>query len=153
MQDVLNHSIFGNTILGYLSLSGFVIGGLLVVYFFKRYVLGKLKGWAGATETSIDDALIKAIEKFLVPIFYFGVFYIALHTLALSADFQHGLKLAAIVLTTVLVVRFAISAINFGLQAYLNKSADFCKDCLDNLFKHIKKIREYVGYLSKKYSE
>lgn len=124
MQDMLNYSIFGNAIFNYLSSLGIFIGGMIAVYVFKKYILGRLKKWADATHTSIDDLLVKAIEKSLVPIFYFGVFYISLHTLILSPDFKHGLRVTAIVLITVLAVRAAISAVNYGLQSYLEKSAD-----------------------------
>lgn len=124
MQEMLSFFIFGNTIFDYLSALGIFIGGMAVVYVFKKYILSRLKKWADATDTSIDDLLLGAIEKSLIPVIYFGVFYSALHTLDLSAGFKHGLKIAAIVLITVLVVRAAISALNFVLQSYLNKSVD-----------------------------
>ena len=124
MQDVLEYSIFGNTILGYLSSLGIFIGGIAVIHVFRKYVLSWLKKWAESTDTSIDDLLVAAAEKSLVPVFYFAVLYATLHTLKLSADFRHDLKIAAIVLFTVLVARAVISVVNFSLQAYLQKTAD-----------------------------
>lgn len=123
MQAMFDYSIFGNTILGYLSSLWIFIGGMVIVYVFKRYVLRRLKAWADSTDTTIDDLLVRVIQKSLLPVFYFGIFYIALHTLILSPDFKHGLRIAAIVLITVLVVRAVISAVNYGLLSYLNKSA------------------------------
>lgn len=124
MQAIFDYSIFGNSLLSYLLSLGIFIAGMAVVYIFKRYVLGRLKRWADSTNTSIDDLLVKAIEKSLIPVFYIGVFYISLRNLTLSPDFEHGFRIAAIVLITVLVVRAAIAAINFGLQSYLMKSVD-----------------------------
>lgn len=124
MQEIFNHSIFGNTVASYLSALGIFIGGMVAIHVFKKYVLGRLKKWADATHTSIDDLLVRAIGKFVVPIFYFGAFYLALHTLALSPDFEHGLRIAAIVLVTVMFVMAAISAVDFVLQSYIKKSAD-----------------------------
>jgi small-conductance mechanosensitive channel len=124
MQDMLNYSIFENTVFSYLSSLAIFVGGMAIVYVFKKYVLTRLKRWADSTDTSIDDLLIKAIENSLVPVFYFGVFYIALHTLILSPRFEHGLGVAAIVLITVLIVRAVIAAVNYGLRSYLKKSAD-----------------------------
>jgi len=142
MQEMFDYSVFGNTILGYLSALGIFLGGMAVVYFFKRYVLSRLKEWAESTDTSLDDVLINAIEKSLVPIFYFGVLYIALHTLVLTVGFKSGLRIAAIVLFTFLAVRAATSAVNFGLRAYLKKTDD-----LERGEKQLKGIRGLVNFV------
>lgn len=124
MQNILNYSIFGNAILNYLSVFGILVGWVAVVYVFKQYILNRLKKWAVTTDTLIDDFLISSIEKFLIPIVYFVVFYIALHTLDLSENFKHGLGIAAIIVITLLVVSALIAAVNFAIQSYLNKSSD-----------------------------
>lgn len=124
MQEMFGYSIFGNTTLDYLTSLGIFVGGMAIVYFFKRYVLKRLKKWAESTETSVDDLLVKAIHKSLVPVFYLGVFYISLHTLNLSPDFERGLGIAAIVLVTILVVRAVTAAVNYGLQSSLKGSHD-----------------------------
>jgi small-conductance mechanosensitive channel len=124
MQEILNYSIFGNSVFDYLSSLGLFLGGMVIVYIFKRYVISRLQKWADSTVTLIDDLLVKAINKSLVPVIYIGVFYTALHTLVLSPDFKHALRIAAIVLVTVLVVRAIIAAANFALGSYLKNSAD-----------------------------
>ncbi|MFA7350128.1 MAG: mechanosensitive ion channel family protein [Methylotenera sp.] len=124
MQNILNYSIFGNVILNYLSAFGIFIGGATVVYVIRKYILCRFKKWAVTTDTLIDDFLISSIEKSLIPIVYFGVLYIALHTLDLSENFKHGLGMATIILITLLVVSALISAVNFAIQSYLNKSSD-----------------------------
>lgn len=124
MQDILNDSIFGNTVLSYLTLLAIFIGGMVVVYVFKKYILSRLKKWAATTETTFDDLLVNTIDKFFVPVIYFGILYIALHTMLLSSRFQRGLDIAAVVLITVLVVRALTAAVNLGLQSYLNNSGN-----------------------------
>jgi len=140
MKEILDYSIFGNPILGYLTSLSIFIGGIVVVYFFKRYILSRLKKWAESTETSLDDLLVNAIEKSLVPVFYFGVLYISLHTLVLSAEFKNGLRVVAIVLLTFLAVRALSYAANFGLRSYLKKSDD-----LERGEKQLKGIRGLVN--------
>ena len=122
MQDFLNYFIFGNTVHDYLVASAIFIGGMAAVYVFKRYILSKLKKWAESTDTSIDDLVIKVIQKSLLPVFYFAVLYVSLHVLELSQNFKHGLKVAGIVLFTVLIVRAVISAVNYALLPFLTKS-------------------------------
>jgi small-conductance mechanosensitive channel len=124
MQSISDYSIFGNTMLGYLTALGIFAVGMAGVYAFRRYVLGRLKRWADSTQTAIDDMLIGGVEKSLVPLLYFGAFYASLHTLALSAEFAKGVKIAAIVLVTILVVRAITSAANYGLRAYLKDTSD-----------------------------
>ena len=124
MQEILDYSIFENTTLAYLSALGIFSAGIAVLYVFKNYVLSRLKKWADTTDTTIDDLLLGAIEKTLVPIFYFGVFYMSLKSLQLSHDFLRGLNIAAIVLVTVQIVRTVTAAVNFSLQAYLKKASD-----------------------------
>jgi small-conductance mechanosensitive channel len=142
MQDIFDYSIFGNTILGYLSALGILLGSMAIVYVFKQYVLSRMRKWAESTDTSIDDLLVNAIDKSLVPILYFGALYIALRTLALSTEFKNGLRIAAIVLFTVLVVRAATSAVNFGLRTYLKKSGD-----LERGERQIKGIRKLINFV------
>ena len=84
---------------------------------------------------------MNAIEKFIVPVIYLFIFYAALHTLVLSAEFEHGLKIAAIVLVTVLAVRVAISAVNFGRESYLDRSGHG-----DRSGKQLKGIRGLVNF-------
>lgn len=140
MQEIFNYSIFGNSIYNYLIALGIFIGGMAIVFIFKKYILSRLKRWAESTSTSIDDLLVRAIEKSLIPVFYFGIFYMSLHTLILSPDFKKGLSIAAIILITILIVRTIISAINHGLRTYLKKSDDS-----DEREKQIKGIRGIVN--------
>lgn len=119
MQQIFEYSIFGNMMFGYLTSLAMFIGGMAAVYFFKRYVLRRLKKWAVSTDTSIDDLLVSVVEKSFVPVFYFGVFYLALHTLTLTETFEQGLRTAAIMLLTVLVARAVISAINYGIRSHM----------------------------------
>ena len=141
MQEILDYSIFGNTTWSYLKSLAILLCGVVAVYVFKHYILGRLKKWAESTDTSIDDLLINTIEKSLVPVFYFGVLYLALHTLTLSAEFNNGLRVAAMILFTVLAVRALTSAVNFGLRSYLKKSDD-----LERGEKQIKGIRGLINF-------
>jgi small-conductance mechanosensitive channel len=140
MQEIFDYSIFGNTVFSYLSSLAMFAGGMAVVYGFKRFILRRLKQWAASTETSIDDLLVRAIEKFLVPVIYLGIFYLALHTLVISPEFEHGLRIAAVVLITVFAVRVATSAVSFGLQSYLKEASGSGE-------KQLRGIRKLVNFV------
>ena len=142
MQEIFDQSFFGNSILGYLTSLAIFIASVVVIYAFKRYVLKRLKRWAESTNTTIDDLLINAIDKSLVPILYFGALYISLHTLVLSPEFKNGLRIAAIILFTLLAVRAVTSAVNFGLRSYLKRT-----DNLERGEKQLKGIRLLLNFV------
>lgn len=123
MQSMLEHSFFGNTIYSYLSSLGLFIAGIAGVYVFKRYVLTRLKRWAESTTTKIDDLLIQALQKSLVPILYFGTLYVALHSLVLVPKIERGIDIVSIIVVTLLVVRSITTAVSFGLRSYLREEA------------------------------
>lgn len=124
MQDFFDYSIFGNTVLRYLESAGILIGALVAVYLFKRYIVTRLEKWADSTETTIDDLFVQSIEKSLVPILYFGSLYAALHTLVISQKFEHYIDIAAIIVVTLLAVRSVTTAVTFGLHSYLKDAGD-----------------------------
>lgn len=121
---MLEKIYFGNTVLNYLTSLAILLGGMAAIYVFKRYILSRLKKLAESSVTTIDDLLVKAIERTLVPILYFGVLYASIHTLHLSKDFERGFNIAAIVLVTILAVRTLTAAVHHLLRRYSNAASD-----------------------------
>jgi small-conductance mechanosensitive channel len=124
MQAMLDHSLFGNTVYSYLLALGIFVGGMAVVQVFKRLILSRLKKWADSTATTLDDLFVQSIRKTLVPVFYLGSLYAALHTLTLSPKAENGINAVGIILLTALVVRSITTAVRYGLQAYLKESTE-----------------------------
>ncbi|MEJ2614382.1 MAG: hypothetical protein P8Z35_05465, partial [Ignavibacteriaceae bacterium] len=77
MQDFLNQTYLGNTILTYITAVIIFIIGIIVINIFRKIILSRLKKWAEKTKTSIDDFLIRGIEKAVIPLLYYGAFYLA----------------------------------------------------------------------------
>jgi small-conductance mechanosensitive channel len=124
MQELLGYKVLGNTVSDFLLALGMFLGGLVFIYAFKRMILYRLKKWAEATESLLDDLLVSALQKSVIPILYFGILFVSLHALALSQRFEKFLEISAIVLVTFYVVKAIISVANFGLQSYIRSSAD-----------------------------
>ncbi len=121
MQEFLNQTYLGNTIEGYLIAFGIFVGGLIIIKITQKIILYRLKKWAERTETALDDFLIKAIEKSIVPLFYYGAFYAAISSLKLTAEFTNILKIVSLVLLTFFVVRFISSSIMFTLSYFIKR--------------------------------
>ncbi|MEJ2103422.1 MAG: mechanosensitive ion channel family protein [Ignavibacteriaceae bacterium] len=121
MQEFLNQTLWGNSAERYLIAVGILIAGIVLIKIFKSIVLYRLKKWADKTETTLDDFLIKGIEKSIVPLLYYGVFYIAVTSLTLSPQFQKILQIVSLVILTFFIVRFVSSTIMFTLTYFIKK--------------------------------
>jgi small-conductance mechanosensitive channel len=121
MQEFLNQTLWGNTAERYLIAVGILIAGIVLIKIFKTIVLYRLKKWADKTETTLDDFLIKGIEKSIVPLLYYGIFYVAVTSLILNPQFQKILQIVSLVILTFFIVRFVSSTIMFTLTYFIKK--------------------------------
>jgi small-conductance mechanosensitive channel len=121
MKEFLNQSYFGNTIETYLIALGILIGSIILIKIFKSIVLHRLKKWADKTETTLDDFLIKGIEKSIVPLLYYGAFYAGITSLTLNAQTKRIIEIVSLVLLTFFIVRFISSTIMFTLTYFIKK--------------------------------
>jgi small-conductance mechanosensitive channel len=121
VKEFLNQTYFGNTIEAYLIALGIFIGGIIVIKIFKSIILYRLKKWAEKTETTLDDFLIRGIEKSIVPLLYYGAFYAGITSLTLSDKAKNIIEIASLALLTFFIVRFISSTIMFTLSYFIKK--------------------------------
>ncbi|MCK5615696.1 mechanosensitive ion channel family protein [Candidatus Pacearchaeota archaeon] len=127
-KGFLQQTFLHNRILDYLiCLSVFLIG-IIVIQIFKRFLLKRLRKWAKRTATTIDDFLIRMIEKELLPLFYFGAFYVSIQGLTLNPALEKGINVLGLILLTIFGVRFLLAIIVYGLENYwVKKEKDVAK--------------------------
>jgi small-conductance mechanosensitive channel len=121
MQEFLNQTFLGNTIQAYLIAAGIFIVSLILVKILQKIVLFQLKKWAEKTETTIDDLLIKTIEKSLIPLLYYGVFYFAITSLNLADRASKIIGIASLFIVTFFIVRFISSTIMFTITYFIKR--------------------------------
>ena len=121
MQNVLNQSYFGNSVTLYLTALGTFIVCIIAVLIFKKILMGRLKAWAEKTKTTLDDFLIQGIEKTVIPLLYFGGFYLALHTLNITPKAEKIIQIASLVLVTFFSLKLIVSTMNYSLSVYLRR--------------------------------
>jgi small-conductance mechanosensitive channel len=121
MQEFLNQTFWGNTLQSYAVAIGIFIVGLVLVKILQKIVLYRLKRWAEKTETTLDDLLIKSIEKSIIPLLYFGVFYSALTSLSFIERISNIIEIASLFIITFFIVRFISSSIMFTLAYFIKK--------------------------------
>ena len=124
INSLLDYTFMGNTIWQYcMALGGYTLG-TLSVFVFKYYILARLKIWINAIPTQVSGLIIRVIETYFIPIFYFTIFYLSLNFLVLSKKLEHILDVMMIVILTMFSVRIVIAIAHYSLQRYLQKSDD-----------------------------
>ncbi len=123
MSEILEIIILQNSILDYIIFAASFLIGILVIQTLKLLVIKRLKAWSEKTATSIDDLLIKIIQKKLVPLLYFGVFYLTFKSLSMTEAVARALDVAVIIVLTFLIVQLIIVIINYMFENYSKKKA------------------------------
>jgi small-conductance mechanosensitive channel len=121
MHDFLNQTFFGNSILTYITAVIIFIAGIIVIYIFRKIVLSRLNKWAEKTATTIDDFLIRGIEKAVIPLLYYGAFYLGARTLTLPSKAEMLLNTISVILITFLALRVVTSFISYSLGVYVRR--------------------------------
>ena len=115
-QDILNRQFLNNSIENYII--GFLIflGVIIAIKIFKTVILHNLKKIAQKTNTVFDDFLINSLEKALVPLFYFGAFYLSFGYLKLNPGIVKMINVLAVVLLTIFGIRFILTLIDYFIE-------------------------------------
>ena len=127
-KGFLQQTFLHNRILDYLICLSIFLISIIVIQIFKRFLLKRLRKWAKRTATTIDDFLIRMIEKELLPLFYFSAFYVSIQVLTLNPALEKGINVLGLILLTIFGVRFLLAVIVYGLENYwVKKEKDVAK--------------------------
>src|SRR5688572_12368992 len=108
MNDFLKQEWFGNSVLAYLTSAAFLVVGWMAVWGFRRIVLGRLKRWAKGTNRALDDVIIQAVDRTLMPLAYVSVLLAAVKGLALPVLIEKSLSILWAVVIMMAIVRVVL---------------------------------------------
>ncbi|OQX81668.1 MAG: mechanosensitive ion channel protein MscS [Candidatus Omnitrophica bacterium 4484_70.1] len=139
----LNIKLVGNTLLDYII--SFII--LLIAFFliriFRKVVLNRLRKWVQKTETTLDDFIVNNIlGKTLLPLLYFGAFYISLNLLQLTSLLKKIMNVLGMALITFFVTRLIIEVLSYALKIYWMKQGK--KEALERSLKGILRVAKIL---------
>jgi small-conductance mechanosensitive channel len=120
----LDQVYYNNTVLEYLIATGLFVFLIIALRLFRRIVLWRLKKWSEKTKTTIDDFIIQAIERTVLPLLNFGAFYISVTTLTLNVKVEKLLHGISAVFITFFVLRLVIAAIKYAIETRMMKQDD-----------------------------
>jgi small-conductance mechanosensitive channel len=121
VEQLLNETFWGNTVKEYLIAAALFIGGVIIVWVFKKIILARLKKWAKKTKTTIDDFIIIGIRKSIVPILYYGAFYLAIGTLSLSTIVDTIVNVLSIFVIVFFAIRLITSTLDYAISSYASR--------------------------------
>ncbi len=129
IDNFLKQKFFNNTVSDYLMAIGVFVAGLMIVWALKRLCLNYLKKWSERTPTKFDDFMVKVIEKWLLPVIYFGLFYICIHFLKLKPILMKSVDLIGLLLLVYIGIRLLLSIFDYSIDNYLiaKKKIDLSK--------------------------
>lgn len=110
-MDILTTIYLGNSLQNWLSALAILTAGWLALRIFKRVILKSLKKWSLKSKTTLDDFFIETVEKSVVPLFYLGVFRLALGILDLSPAVSKVIYVATLLFLTFFILRVITSVI------------------------------------------
>ena len=146
MNEFLDQTLWGNTFQAYLVALGIFIVGMIILIIFKKIILSRLKKWAEKTETTLDDLLIRGIEKSILPVLYLIIFYLAIDSLTLAPDVDKGIRIGAVILVTFFVIRLFTSTLKYVLAAYVKRKSPEEEDA-DRRLKQIRGITIIFNFI------
>ncbi|MBU2444319.1 MAG: mechanosensitive ion channel family protein [Bacteroidetes bacterium] len=127
MVEILQKIFYQNTLTDYLISLGIFGVCVILIKFLKIVALKRLRKWAEATETEIDDFIIKQVEKFIIPILYLAGFYTAQSYIEKSESLEKIVNSFFIIVLTILIIRLAVISINYAIRFYWMKREESSK--------------------------
>jgi len=121
IQQIIEQTFLGNRILDYLISALLLLTGFGVIKIFQRFILKRLKVWAEKTATTLDDFLVKIIQSVLLPLAFFGAFYLSVTTLNLNPLLKRIIDIAGMAILTLFTARLATALAGYGFNVYRAK--------------------------------
>ena len=119
IKEMLNYSYWQNTISNYIVFLLLFTTLIIFIKIFRRFVLIRLRKWAQKTKTTVDDFIVDSIKKIIIPLGYFGAFYVSVNTLTLNPALKRTIDILAIALITIFTARFLTDLTGYGFKLYL----------------------------------
>jgi len=115
MKEIIDYQFLGNTVLEYLLMFSGLVVTFAILRITKRRLLNLMKKISIRTSTHIDDLIVDASEKFLIPYFYLLINYNIITTLKLSSQVEKILHAGLLFAT----IYYAVKLVNFVIYRSL----------------------------------
>ena len=122
-KEILNYVFWGNKVLDYLMVLAAILSGILIINIILRYLVKRLKKFAGGTASTIDDFFVNVIGRVGIPFLYLLIVYLCVKGLVFPPAFEKVLNYLVLVVVLIFSARFVIMLIGYGIKTFLAKRA------------------------------
>ena len=123
MKDFLEQIWWGNTVKMYAIVLAQVIIVWILFKLFRKFIIAALKKFTTRTQSQVDDAVVEAAEKFIIPYLYLIINYGIIQQLIFTPHAEHILKVVVAIVTAYYFIRFINHTIHLSVLIYM-KSKD-----------------------------
>lgn len=147
VSDFLQKTLLGNTFAAYGGALLYIAIGVAIAHLLKRLILRRLKRWAKRTTTSLDDQLVRLIERPTLWLLYLGSCYIGLQNLTLSDTLAQLLAVSGVVFATLLLLQLVGSVAEYSLRIYgfIHRDQPNMRESLNALIPAVRVVLWAIG--------
>ena len=124
MQNFWEQIWWNNSLHTYAVVVAEIIALWIVFRLFKKIIIAALKKITGRTASDVDDAIVAAAEKFIIPYIYLTINYAIIEQLNFSPHAENVLKVIIAVITAYFFVRFINHVIHLTVLLYMQKKEE-----------------------------
>lgn len=116
--DFLSIQFLDNKISDYFLALVILVAGMFMLRIFRNIAINRLKKWSARTDNIYDDAIIRIIERNLIPIAYIGSIYIAVSNLTLHPILARVIEVIVIMTSTIFAIRLLTTSVEYLMRIY-----------------------------------
>ncbi|MFC1646491.1 mechanosensitive ion channel family protein [Candidatus Omnitrophota bacterium] len=120
-QDIIERVYLGNRVVDYLIFVGLFLAAFFMIKIFQHFILRRLRKWAEKSTTTIDDFLLRIIQRLILPLAYFGAFYLSVNMLSLHPLLKKIIDIIGMAILMIFVARLTLSLVGYGFNFYFTK--------------------------------
>jgi small-conductance mechanosensitive channel len=128
LQQILLHNYFNNRVLDYLTFILILIAGIIAIQIIKKYVLKSLAKWAQNSKNPLDDFIIATVKRNILPLLYYGVFYVSTQSLTLARIIVNGIRNLGVAFAVYFGIKLLMEVVVYLLESvWLNDEENSSK--------------------------
>lgn len=142
IEEIIEITILENRVADYVTTIVLFLAGIIAVKIFQHFLLRRMKKWAEKTATTVDDFVVKILERIVLPLAYFGIFYLSINTLRLQPLLAKIINIIGVAVLALSAARLTTALIAYGFDTYWSKSDKgmSLKRNLDGLLKIVRVV-------------
>ena len=116
--NFLSWELLNNKLGDYLLALAIFLSCIIIIRVVKLWTFKNLSKWAAKTENIYDDAIVRILEKYFMPIAYIGSIYLAISNLTLHPILSRVVEVLVILASTILAIRLLTAIAEYAVKLY-----------------------------------